>query len=81
MIIVIYLIMQKYSLMDVWLALQKMLMNYINNWNIKNEKEFSTEFSYNNSDKKFELKQYEKNIQENLTDKLIEQITLYLYDN
>ena len=53
----------------------------IKNGNIKKEKEFSTEFNYNNSDKKFELKQYEKNIQENLTDKLIEQIILYLYDN
>ena len=49
--------------------------------NIKNEKEFSTEFNYNNSDKKFELKQYEKNIQENLTNKLIEQIIRYLYEN
>jgi hypothetical protein len=53
----------------------------IKNGNIKNEKEFSAEFNYNNSDKKFELKQYEKNIEENLTDKLIEQIILYLYDN
>ena len=49
--------------------------------NIKSEKEFSTEFNYNNSDKKFELKQYEKNIQENLTNKLIEQIVQYLYEN
>ena len=51
------------------------------NGNIKNEREFSTEFNYNNSDKKFELKQYEKNIQENLTNKLIEQIIRYLYEN
>ncbi len=53
----------------------------IKNGNIKSEKEFSTEFNYNNSDKKFELKQYEKNIQENLTNKLIEQIIRYLYEN
>ena len=53
----------------------------IKNGNIKKEKEFATNFNYNNSDKKFELKQYEKNIQENLTNILIEQIILYLYEN
>ena len=53
----------------------------VKNDKVEKSKEFSEEFIYNNSNKKFELKQYEKNIQENLTNKIIENIILYLYEN
>ena len=42
-------------------------------------KNFTESFSYENSSSKFDLKQYEKNIENNLTNKIIENITLYLY--
>ena len=53
----------------------------VKNDKVEKSKEFSEEFIYNNSNKKFELKQYEKNIQENLTNKIIEDIILYFYEN
>ena len=42
-------------------------------------KNFTESFNYENSSNKFDLKQYEKNIENNLTSKIIENITLYLY--
>ena len=39
---------------------------------------FSETFGYNNKSNKFDLKKYERNIQNNLTEKIIESITLYL---
>lgn len=39
---------------------------------------FTESFGYNNKSNKFDLKKYERNIQNNLTDKIIENITLYL---
>ncbi len=42
-------------------------------------KNFTESFNYENSSNKFDLKQYEKNIENNLTDKIIENITSYLY--
>ena len=42
-------------------------------------KNFTESFNYENSSNKFDLKQYEKNIENNLTNKIIENITLYLY--
>ena len=40
---------------------------------------FSESFNYKNSSNKFDLKQYEKNIEENLTNKIIENIISYFY--
>lgn len=42
------------------------------------QKIFVENFSYNNDDNKFNLKQYEKIIQDNLIDKITEKITSYL---
>ena len=39
---------------------------------------FTESFGYNNKSNKFDLKKYERNIQNNLTNKIIENITLYL---
>ena len=41
-------------------------------------KNFIESFAYENTSKKFELNQYEKNIQLNLLDEIIENIVLYL---
>ena len=46
---------------------------------VKNKKNFKESFTYNNSTDKFSLNQYEKNIKENLTEKIIEKIIIYLY--
>ena len=45
---------------------------------IKRSSTFSETFGYNNKSNKFDLKKYERNIQNNLTEKIIESITLYL---
>ena len=39
---------------------------------------FSETFGYNNKSNKFDLKKYERNIQNNLIEKILENITLYL---
>ncbi len=49
------------------------------NDNLKNTKIFKERFNYNNSSNKFQLKQYEKNIESNLINEIIKGITLYLY--
>ena len=48
--------------------------------NYKNIKQINFEeyFNYNNNSNKFELKQYEKNIEENLIEKNIENIKFYI---
>ena len=46
--------------------------------NVIKEKKFSTSFTYNNSDNKFDLVQYQNNIEVNLTNKIAEQITMFL---
>ena len=51
----------------------------LENNKIKNKKNFKESFTYNNSTNKFSLKQYEKNIEDNLIKKIITKITLYLY--
>tara|TARA_B100000427_G_scaffold193396_1_gene160762 strand:+ start:1117 stop:1569 length:453 start_codon:yes stop_codon:yes gene_type:complete len=43
-------------------------------------KKISKNFSYKNISNKFDLKQYEKTIEENLIDKIVEDIILILYD-
>ena len=45
---------------------------------IKNEKNFSQDFSYSNNSNKFSLVQYEKDIEKNLINKIIENINTYL---
>jgi len=45
---------------------------------IKNIKNFSQDFSYSNNSNKFRLKQYEKDIEKNLINKIIENINTYL---
>ena len=42
------------------------------------EKRFTENFSYNNDNNKFNLKQYEKIIQNNLINKITKNITSYL---
>jgi outer membrane lipopolysaccharide assembly protein LptE/RlpB len=45
---------------------------------IKNKKNFSQNFSYSNDSNKFSLTQYEKDIEKNLINKIIENINTYL---
>lgn len=45
---------------------------------IKNKKNFSQDFSYSNNSNKFSLAQYEKDIEKNLINKIIENINTYL---
>ena len=45
---------------------------------IKNKKNFSQGFSYSNNSNKFSLAQYEKDIEKNLINKIIENINTYL---
>ena len=45
---------------------------------IKNTKNFSQDFSYSNDSNKFSLAQYEKDIEKNLINKIIENINTYL---
>ena len=45
---------------------------------IKNKKSFSENFSYSNDTNKFSLAQYEKDIEKNLINKIIENIKTYL---
>ena len=48
-----------------------------NNKNVK-QINFEEYFNYNNNSNKFELKQYEKNIEDNLIEKNIENLTFYI---
>ena len=45
---------------------------------IKNKKNFSQSFTYSNNSNKFSLAQYEKDIEKNLINKIIENINSYL---
>ena len=45
---------------------------------IKNKKNFSQDFSYSNNSNKFGLAQYEKDIEKNLINKIIENLNAYL---
>ena len=42
------------------------------------QKEFSSSFTYNNTSSKFDLLQYQKNIELNLTNEISEKIFIYL---
>ena len=50
----------------------------IYNDNINQLKNFSSKINYNNSDNKFELNQYENEIEKQIINELIEEIILYL---
>ena len=45
---------------------------------IKREKNFVSSFTYNNIENKFDLSQYQKNIEANLIQKLKEEIVIFL---
>ena len=49
-----------------------------NNYEINKTKSFTEKFDYNNNSNKFSLKQYEKDIENNLINKVIERSMLYL---
>ena len=49
-----------------------------NNYEINKTKSFTEKFDYNNNSNKFSLKQYEKDIENNLINKIIERSVLYL---
>ena len=49
-----------------------------NNYEINKTKNFTEEFDYNNNSNKFTLKQYEKDIEDNLINKIIERSIIYL---
>ena len=49
-----------------------------NNYKINKTKSFFSNFNYNNNSNKFSLKQYEKEIENNLIDKIIENSILWL---
>ena len=49
-----------------------------NNYEINKTKSFSENFDYNNNSNKFSLKQYEKNIEDNLINKIVERAIIYL---
>ena len=49
-----------------------------NNYEINKTKSFSENFDYNNNSNKFSLKQYEKDIEDNLINKIVERAIIYL---
>ena len=49
-----------------------------NNYEINKTKSFSEKFDYNNNSNKFSLKQYEKDIEDNLINRIIERYIIYL---
>tara|TARA_Y100001980_G_C14309750_1_gene134292 strand:+ start:110 stop:622 length:513 start_codon:yes stop_codon:yes gene_type:complete len=53
-------------------------VNIISDSSIEQSKVFSESINYNNSENKFNLKRYEDSLKENLTEKIIENLLLYL---
>ena len=51
-----------------------------NNYEINKTKSFTEKFDYNNNSNKFSLKQYEKDIEDNLINKIVERSIIYLTD-
>ena len=49
-----------------------------NNYEINKTKSFTEKFDYNNNSNKFSLKQYEKDIEDNLINKIVERSIIYL---
>ena len=54
-------------------------VNVQENNNSIGNKNFSEDFSYNNMENKFDLSKYEKNIENNIIDKITERIVTYLH--
>jgi len=48
--------------------------------NLLKEKSFNKDFVYNNSENKFDLNQYKKQIENNLLNKIIEEVTMFFYN-
>ena len=53
-------------------------LSLINKNNVIKKKKFSANFTYNNIENKFELKQYQKNTEENLIKKISKEIFIFL---
>ena len=53
-------------------------VNLTNKKNLKETKIFSEGINYENSDNKFNLKRYENSLKENLTEKIIDNLLIYL---
>ena len=51
-----------------------------NNYKINKTKSFFSNFNYNNNSNKFSLKQYEKDIEDNLINKIVKESIIYLSD-
>ena len=58
------------------LTVNYLLLNQKNN--SLDNKEFSKEFSYNSNENKFKFKEYQRKIEKNLIDKIIEDIIIHL---
>ena len=56
----------------------KVEVKLIENYRVLKEINFEEYFNYNNISNKFELKQYEKNIEDNLIEKNVENLTFYI---
>ena len=54
------------------------LVSLINEDKVYKEKNFTAEFVYNNIKSKFDLSQYQQDIEANLTDTIIEEISIFL---
>jgi len=59
----------------------KILVDFVvlENNEIKNKKKFVKNFTYNNNSNKFDLKQYEKSIEDNLINEIVSKIILHLH--
>ena len=53
-------------------------VTFIDNKNIERNKSFVENISYNNNENKFSLKQYENSLIENLTEKIIDNLLIFL---
>ena len=53
-------------------------VTFIDNENIERNKSFVENINYNNDENKFSLKQYENSLIENLTDKIVDNLLIYL---
>ena len=53
-------------------------VTFIDNKNIEINKSFVENINYNNDENKFSLKQYENSLIENLTDKIVDNLLIYL---
>ena len=56
-------------------------ISILDNDEVFKEKTFNAEFTYNNIENKFNLSQYQKDIEENLINKILEEIFVYLTFN